>query len=543
MNGQSESEQSQNFHERLNQWVSSQGFWFQLRYSLSGGGARGALAFHFLKMLARVAVFAVVIAVGFWFFLFSQSRTEGYVEDLKASIQETFAADEIELRGFSHEQGEFYISRMAMIGGDETFFSGMEIRNLKCDMTLLDTFAKKWDPGIIVINQADVSIRAGADSKESSEAIADVLFQKPGRAKIDSIQVKDMSLKWGYSERTRGEISGSRMRARRIENGWSLSFRGGKFSQNWLRRLEIVELDVVFGRQGIVFEKALFKKGQGYVTLTDLKIKAGERPEVSGQMNLREMDISLLLPVGLRGFVEGTVSGDFDVFGSSNSTEGIGFDGEIVLEGEDALILRDRVHLLRALSVIDALNNYHRVDFTEGSLRLKSHAGRLSFRDVDLKADDLMTLQGGMSIRIPTSEEALVLSDRDELSESILTDEELAGDVENFSLREAAERSGAGGQIGFGKIDEESLFGRLGLSDQNRRIEEEAAERLARSYRYEGMFKITLKKEAFVRAPQLAKIYPISETSGRVPIEVPINGVLYDLTLDQADDLYKQGTR
>lgn len=543
MNGQPESEQLQNFHERLNQWVSSQGFLFQLRYSLSGGGSRGALAFHFLKMLARVGIFVIIIAVGFWLFLFNQTRTAGYVEKLSASIKEKFSAHEIELKGFSRDQGEFYISRMAMIGGDETFFTGLELRNLKCNMGLLDSLGKNWDPGLIEINQADVSIRAGADSKETSKAIADVLFQDTGRVKITSIQVKDMSLKWGYSERTRGEIYGSKMRARKIPSGWSLSFSGGTFSQNWLKRLEIIELNVVFGPQGIVFEKALFKKGQGYVTLTDLKVKAGERPDISGKMNLRKMDISLLLPVGLRGFVEGNVSGDFKVFGSSNSSEGVGFEGDIVLEGEDTLILRDRVHLLRAFSVVDAFNNYHRVDFTNGSFNLKTHAGRLSLRNVNLKAGDLMTLQGGMVARIPTSEETLVLRDRDEFSEAILTEEELASGVDNVTLRGAAEQTRTGRDIGFGKVDEDSLFGRLGQTGYTRRIEEMAAERLTRSYRYEGRFNVTLKKEAFARAPQLAEAYPVSETTGRISIDVPIEGILYDLTMEQADEIYKNGTR
>jgi hypothetical protein len=31
-----ESEQSQNFNERLSQWVANQGFWFQIRYSMTG---------------------------------------------------------------------------------------------------------------------------------------------------------------------------------------------------------------------------------------------------------------------------------------------------------------------------------------------------------------------------------------------------------------------------------------------------------------------------------------------------------------------------
>ena len=39
-----ETEQLQNFNERLSQWVANQGFWFQVRYSMSGTGMeRGAV--------------------------------------------------------------------------------------------------------------------------------------------------------------------------------------------------------------------------------------------------------------------------------------------------------------------------------------------------------------------------------------------------------------------------------------------------------------------------------------------------------------------
>jgi hypothetical protein len=54
---------------------------------------------------------------------------------------------------------------------------------------------------------------------------------------------------------------------------------------------------------------------------------------------------------------------------------------------------------------------------------------------------------------------------------------------------------------------------------------------------------MTVKKDAFARAPKLMEIYPVSEAIGRIPIEVPLEGVLYDLTINQADEIYKKGTR
>ncbi len=541
MNGQPETEQLQNFHERLSHWVSRQGFWFQLRYSLSSGGAKGALAFHMFKIITRVALFAVVVAVGIWIFLLKQSGTRSYVADLSDTLEEKFAAEEIELRGFESRNGEFYISRMALRGGENTFFTGMEVKNLKCRVSIFDQFKSEWDPGLIQISRATLDLRAGADSEASAKAIGDVLFQDTGGVKLDSIAVADMSLHWGYSDRTKGFINGSKMRAQRIDDGWRLRFKGGTFTQNWLKRMPIEEMDVVIGRQGIVFEKALFKKGDGYLTFVGMKVKAGQRPEVSGTMKLRKISVSSIIPPTVRNFVEGSISGEFKVFGSTNSTDGIGYKGSIDLAGEDMVVVRDRVHLLRALSVVDAFNNYRRVDFRNGSLDMKSHGGRLEISNVDLKADDLLTLKGHLTVRQPTDEEALAFVDPGS-DDAILEDDEI-GDGPDISLQRAAKSASGGNRIGFQESGDDSLFNRLGLGLQNRRLEEKASEQLSRSYRYEGDFSITLPGEAFARAPHLVTLHPVSEKDGRIHLDVPIDGVLYDLTLGQADEIYKNGTR
>jgi hypothetical protein len=57
--------------------------------------------------------------------------------------------------------------------------------------------------------------------------------------------------------------------------------------------------------------------------------------------------------------------------------------------------------------------------------------------------------------------------------------------------------------------------------------------------RYEGMFRITLPKDAFERADRLQREYPVDTATGRVPIMVPILGNLYDITLKQAEDVYE----
>jgi len=205
------------------------------------------------------------------------------------------------------------------------------------------------------------------------------------------------------------------------------------------------------------------------------------------------------------------------------------------------ITVRDRLPLLRSLSVVDAVHSYRRVDFRTGSFRVEMGEKGLTVSDVKLFADDLMGLSGEMLVRKPKSDEELVLDDGSEFFGEILRKDEMIDDLD-FSLRDAGEVSREFG-IGFQSDADKSLFGKLAVLRENRRIQEIETEKLSRSYRYEGQLQISLMKTAFDRAPELAGMYPVSSESGRVVLEVPIKGLLYELTADLAKELYEKGAR
>lgn len=542
MNGQGESEQLQNFHEKLSQWVSSQGFWFQLRYSMSGSGGKGNMGYHFLKLFIRITVFAIIIGLGFWFFLIKQVGMENFQAKVRDSMKGRLGAEELQVRGFVREQGKLNIRRMAVIGGDDTFFTGFELRNLRCRMGLLDGFSKVWDPGQVTISRMDLGLRAGADSEESSKAISKVFFQDTGRLALNSIEVADMSLRWGYSERTHGSIVGSKMTAQRLDKGWRLRFRGGTFSQNWLKRLDIEVMTLAFGEKGIVFEEVKFRKGEGSLSLEDGKVVAGLRPEVSGLLVLRKVDLAAVLPPILRDYVEGTISGKFRVFGSTNSSGGIGFEGDAELGDDDMVTLRDKLPLLRALSVVDAFNNYHRVDFRSGSFKLRTHGGKFNVSDVTLGTESDISLKGNLAIRYPTPQEALAMGqvkiEGRSFVDGILSDDELEEDS-RITLKDAALTSGT--STGFDSEDAGSAFEKIDISLESRRLKQRSIEKLSRSFRYDGDFVIVLPEDVFARAPQLEEKFP--SVNGQILLDVPVKGFLHELTQRQSDQIYELGGR
>jgi hypothetical protein len=546
-----EAEQSQNFNERLSQWVASQGFWFQIRYSMAGSGAKGTAMFHVLSLGFRLLIFVLVLAAGAWIYLLTRIDSQGFQKDLRASVQAGLSATDSEMRGVRHAQGQLEIGRFACEGGNETFFSSMEARNIRCNMGVLDSLKEQWPLGTVMISRLETELRAGADDAESARKMSEAFFRRFPNVSYDTVEVADTTLRWGYSERTRGEIEGSMLKMVRTEDAVKLVFRGGTFSQNWLRNLEIMNLVVICTAEGLTLEKAEFRRAGGTVDLSGLKVIGGERPVIQGVAKIRKLDLEHMLPAAMRNFLEGSISGEFKISGSTNSSEGIGFQGRVECDGQDVITLRERLHLLKALSVVDYSRNYHRVDFREGGFELKTGSGGLEVTDLKLKADDLFTLEGAMRVRLPTPEETQAAINRSARGGTPLfsaedADSEVPQVKENsgdFTLKRAALEAK---RIKEGKQAESSLtlLDRLGvMSMEMRRLEEQASERLSRTLQYEGAFRITLQPDAFERTPRLSARYPVDPATNRIPMMVPIKGTLYEITLQQAEEIYQMGRR
>ncbi|MCP5532045.1 MAG: hypothetical protein H7A49_08430 [Akkermansiaceae bacterium] len=536
-----ESEQLQNFNERLSQWVANQGFWFQVRYSMSGSGMKGRAMFHLLRMGFRLLIFLALVALGTWIYLERRTNTERFRTGLKDAVREGMAAEDFDARGISRARGRLEIGRFAAVGGNETFFSSMEARNVRCKMGLVDGLLGVWEPGIVTISRLDLDLRAGAEDEEAAAKIAEAVFHKSSKVEVNSFEIADATIRWGYSEPTRGGIENSALSVQRTPTGWRMVFKGGTFYQNWLHDLDIVALTVLCEPSGILFEKAEFKSGAASVEFPSLRVSGNATPEVKGSAKIRNLPLDKILPSAASDFLEGTISGDFRLFGSTNTSDGVGFSGEVVLDGTDVITLRERIHLLKALSVVDGVRNYKRVDFREGTFDLKTSGGGMAVTNVDLKSEDLFSLTGAMLVRLPTEEEKSQAMTQAGVGGGWIGGDEGASEFgpwgrSGLTLRDAATAKAA-------NSDEVSLFDKLDLAADNRILGLQAAERLSRMLRYEGKFRISIPGDAFDGAAELVRLHPRDPATGRILLDVPIEGFLYELTLKQAEDLYQQGQR
>lgn len=538
-----ESEREQNFNDRLNQWIASQGFWFQLKYSMSGTkGVSGSGGYHMLRLVFRVLVFLLIVGAVASIYLFRLPNTEGFAKRLEGSIGNSLRAKELMLSGLSREEGRMSVDRLAAIGKDDAFFTDFEAKNIGCRMGLLDSVRGPWKTGGITISELSLNLRAGAKDGGSVAAMEEALFAAFPGVEINAIDTDHAVVSWGFTALASGRIEGSQMKVRRRADGWWIQFQGGTFSQNWLKGLEIEVLNIICTRNGVTIEKGLLKKGAGRVVISGMTIKGAEKPVVEGTAKITNMPLDGMLPQSAGYMVDGAISGTLKFSGSTNSSEGIGMSGRFVLGEEDGLILHERIPLLRALRMVDSFNNYRRVRFQSGSFELKSGGGRLELSEVDLKAGDLMTLRGAMTARPPTKEE------KDKLVELPSTDSPLAlepgvkksGDEDEFTLKRAA-------QLGRKKItgnlnsEVRRFLEHYEAAVGERVLEAQTASKLTESLRYEGAFQLTIRQDAFDQAPQLKAAYPVDK--GRISLLVPISGTLDLVTFPQAEELYGKGKR
>jgi hypothetical protein len=534
-----EVEQTQSFNQKLSQWISSQGFWFQLRHSLSGGGGWAMIFGHLMRLAFKLLVALLVAAGAFGVYLVKRVDSPTFRESLNSGLAAGLGGTEAKVLDFSRAQGEVQIRRVGVEGGERSFFRSLDAGNLRMKMGLLDGIVGTWNAGTLIAKWIEIDLKAGANSAEEAKAMGESLFRQWERFRFSSLEVDEATLRWGFSQRTQGRIEKSHLMATRSPDGWRLVFNGGTFSQNWMKNLEIVEMVVEIGSGGLKVTKGEFKCGGGEVVFKELAVSGGEKPEVGGRAEVGKVNLAEFIPLAVQPFIEGVISGNFALSGSTNSVEGIQIEGDVTLGGGNLVSLREKLELLNALSVVDVYNSYHKVPFDRGSFHLKTLGGAMELTRVDLKAGELMTVQGRIQVRFPRDEE--MVGPDGNLSGQFAPVFNPAGEGEKAKAEELTLKKAA--KAAAGEEKEMAIFYRRAQERIDDQLLQEEMARRAKSLRCEGGVRITIPGDAFDRSEVLRETFPVDPSNGRIAMDVPLQGTLFDLTRRQAEELRELGTR
>ena len=553
-----EIESTQLFNDRLAQWVAKQGFWFQLRYSLAGGGA-SVIAYHLLQMTIRVAIFFAVVGLICLAYLIKRPEQLSFKTKLSNRIVAGLDCDLGSMRGFTNTQNKATIRHLALSGGEGSFFHTLEAGGITFRMGLIDSLKSVWNANAIVVDRLSVNIKAGAESPEEATRLGKALVDPHSGVAFQTLESTNARVTWGYSSKTMGSISQSNMLVLRENNGWRVTFKKGVFQQNWLRNLEIDELILICNDQGIVVEKGEFHVGNakdvteahpmGKVKFSNVRIDGGARPTFSGNIELENISLDDILQDTFFSYIEGSVSGTLKISGSTNSPDGIGLAGRISLNENDQITIRSRIHLLNSLSILSPSGSYQKVTFTEGYFTMKTGAGKFQVDDINLTAPNQMVMKGNAIVRPPTQQEIDELLRKGTITSDMATELGNVGAVDNALTTKASDeltlKNAAAivnkdpktkSQKGF--IDDDID---LGVPFRAESVEQEiqmrAAEKIASVAVYEGALQLQMPIIAFPEDSPLRDYLAKTPNQESLILNCPLKGSLFELTLSQAEDL------
>lgn len=536
------------FQVRMSSWVAGQGLFFQLRYAAAVQGAQSTIFGAFMRLLTRLSILMAVLLVGFWIFLAKRVDFGWFRKDLGEKISMALGADSAVVGSVERERGYASLQRVSLEGGERSFFYDAEIRQLRTRMGLLDGVMRGWNGESVTIKELELSLKSGADSDEAAAAAYGSLFKNAENFDFEVIEVEKATITWGYSEMHRGSIQGANLKVnRRHGGGWTLVFKGGFFTQNWLRRMSIERIEVVATEESLEIVEMKLSKDGGRLDLAGKLTRGGARPEFEGTGRMTSMPIWSMVGADFREFVDGEISGDMKFGGSTNTLEGFRTVSEVSLEEGDHVILEDRFPLFRAISAVDRLRSYKKVRFSSGKFRMRTGGDRLELSNIWLRAQDLMRVEGALVVRPPTEEEVkgqLALEQRATVAATPPggdpTDKEATqkkGD--ELSLRDAADARKKSKEHSMRSL----IMGSQTGSREVSAISNAAEVREKEAYFLEGEVRVGVTADVFDRSPELDQRYPVDQETGMRWLALPIRGRIYSVSQDLADRFLPRSRR
>ena len=508
------------YQSRITNWIGRQGLLFQLRYfHLRSRGSLWGGLLGLLLALASVSLVALVLGfVGIKIY----QKTGLFVEKLERSVAESLGAEEIRTAGFSRQGGRGNFLRLSLTGGENSFFEEGTIVGLKAEMPFLVGVGSDWAPENVTIESADFSLKAGGRQREMEQAMAGIM-KSLGDFPLQRIRISELSCEWGYSKLTFGGFYKTRFEAVRDGKGWAISLKGGHFRQNWIGPFAVKEGSLKVGPEGIRVDSLVLAVEEGRLELAGGIGGPLETPTFDLKGNFSHLPVAEMFDLeGVKKelFIEGTVSGELKVTGSTNRK--IETEGRVVLQEGDEVRIRDQWRLLRALSAVARDGTYLRMTFGTGSFDFKSGGARCEVTNIDLSADRAGRLTGDFSSRLPSQEEAARYLDiklTDGFSKS-LTDKLSAQKLEDDRL--SIRRRVRGEDEEFG-IDLD-----LGIEDETEsslqeRSEELTGFRLQREMslpRFTGSLKLAVPGRILADNAEVLQAYPADEAGWSwIPVE------------------------
>ncbi len=534
-------------YDRLDQWASKQGLFFQLRHGVTGRGTKGSR--WIVSVLLRSILFALVAIGGYAFYLNKKVKSAKFWELHKERLVKKIGAEKASLNSVQIEKGRASIRNLAITGGEYSIIKKMECTSLGLKFSPLTVVTNNWDPGLIEINTLTLNLALNNARKKNPAGDTSFLEQLK-TSKIRAISIADASIKWGADESNFGQIKGSKLQMDPQPDGkWHCVFQGGFFSQAWLKDIEIEEIELYVSKDDFDIKSASFKTSKETRAVLSGKMAEGDSSGlIKGTFRFRHLDIDHIRHDQVHQLSEGTISGEGDF--QANLFEGKGISTQLkmeLLKGDSISLIGDN-SVLQALSIVDGSRNYRSIKLKGGKFNLTTSPRFAELKDIDLNDPELIGLKGEMSVTVKDVDEVKGDLKKQEAIEKA-TNSQSQGSSRKDSTTEL-ERTGLdlslkdlvskGGDDKTESKKDESLGISANAGSEDKKVAQEIIDQ-ALTPIFKGNLSLILEEDIFKNSAMLQPLYPAS--NGKVVLPFEFEGKLNEAGDSMAKTLIEKGTR
>lgn len=352
---------SDTYNEEMKRWMAKQSIWWRLRYLQRHPEAR-PLPLSLL-MLALKLVPVVLIGGFVYYVLLQRYLTSGdFASLVRTQSAVALNAEEVKLTATRWKAGKVSMNTLEGRGRPDNWVRRFSLTGIGIPVKLQSLFTEAWTPGEVSVQSMEVELRAGMLGGTELERVLAGEAAGGGKRGTDGkwgvkcdgamfrtnrLICRDTYLSWGGAEESAGFVRGAVLDARRVDDGWVVTLTGGELEQGWLRGAQVDEIVLSLGDGRIRLDRCDFTlpAPEGTTGADGRGSMAGvvtvkREPEMDLAIDLRNTDITLLLPEKLRGLFAGRVTGECSIEGSTNRRGSVRTTGAFELHKEFAFGFR-----------------------------------------------------------------------------------------------------------------------------------------------------------------------------------------------------------
>jgi hypothetical protein len=438
-------DREKSYNQLMNEWAAQRTFVRRMRSRIFHPPYDASIVGKILGYLWRLVVVVVAGLAVNLYLLSHHIGSEGFRRQMADEAAKYLHGTNVKVGQTSMPLtsfGKLNWSQVSAEGTPESFFRRMEAFDISWNLGL-GVLKKNWEMDELYAQSVRIQLRSGSSGAASESEKGDkaapedsrivVPEFKTGRVnpparmltagwgvnpdfsslKIRAFRTPNCTLIWGFSPTNTGAVIDSNARVEKSGDGaWNLTLTGGKFTQNWLRNLEVEGISASITPDLITLSRAQFTHPGGGRLAMDGKVSLGDSPEFDIRVAMADVPLTQLIPAPFNRYVTGLCKAEGVMNGTTNHASGVTMKLRCELTGtgiqvvevrgkptpeEQARAAKGLLHhfpVLSALYHASADDRLGQIPLTKGTFELTTGGGKAHITNILLQSENLATVQG-----------------------------------------------------------------------------------------------------------------------------------------------------